>query len=308
VVSFDATPQGPPFGFEVYDCSTAIWCVQTKAQADHAPGDCGVSGYSASSCVAPSTCADSTAKCATSSTLYILNRNCYQGCLPKAGQDSNAKVKACDVMCDSSCKECSGTTTTCTSCPDGKYLYGTTCINDCPSNTLKDTVKMKCTDCASSCAECSETTSKCTSCHNADYLYGSTCAGSCPPSITITNTKTCDACVSPCKECVGTTGSCTSCIDNFYLDGSTCVENCPAGKVKDPSTMTCKTCESPCKECTETISTCTSCIADHYLYESTCVDPCPSGTRANQGKMTCDLVLEKSKDFCLAFFTNIFFL
>ena len=51
---------------------------------------------------------------------FMFNSVCYSVCPPQGIPDTNNMI--C-VPCDSSCLTCSGTTTNCSSCKGGTYLY-----------------------------------------------------------------------------------------------------------------------------------------------------------------------------------------
>ncbi len=123
----------------------------------------GSDGYSGTSCSACGTNSEansshtacvSTCVAASSCTGNNYHNGCHcQAC--GANTTPNADRTACDAVttpttCPSTCKTCTSGTANCSSCKDGSYLDGTTCL----SCTLKHS---KCTKCTSSeCTQCSE--------------------------------------------------------------------------------------------------------------------------------------------------------
>ena len=201
------------------------------------------------------------------------------------------------LECDSTCEECNGSTSTsCTVCPStlpymlptnacaascqtGQYLYGTSCLIQCPSGyygfegnyTCIQTCPSSyfitgdlCLKCDSTCAECNGAlATDCTVCPQAlpymlptnacaavcgtgEYLYEDTCYTNCPsPTYSIDLTPL--ACV-------------TQCPSNYYLAGTSCI-----------------ICESGCSSC-EAAGTCDICDTGYSLSASgLCLLSCPVG-------------------------------
>lgn len=61
------------------------------------------------------------------------------------------------MPCESPCKECSTSGSSCTEC-DGtnglEFLFGPTCLTECPAGTRLDTVKKHCLGCKAGCLTC----------------------------------------------------------------------------------------------------------------------------------------------------------
>ena len=104
----------------------------------------------------------------------------------------------CLQCANTKCSRCLATNNqTCTSCYDGTYLNGTTCVA-CPVG----------------CETCSSGT-HCTTCE-----LGYTALSS--PIVT---SVSCVKCSSPCAQCSGTSSTCTSCISGFTLVGWKCLSS-----------------------------------------------------------------------------------
>jgi len=131
------------------------------------------------------------------------------------------------VACDSSCKTCSGSTTTsCLSCASGFFLISGSCL-----------------PCDFSCLTCSGSSTFCTSCAN--YLLQNKCVASCTEGLyvkIIGGINTCDFCDSTCLTCSTNSFNCLTCSTTKYLSSSKCLD-----------------CNFTCKSCTGTSNFCTSC-------------------------------------------------
>ena len=107
-------------------------------------------------------------------------------------KDSTAGFDIC-TLCDSNCKTCLTSRTTCVSCSVGKYLDSPTCR-----------------PCATYCSTCIDYTA-CTACTVGYYLYADSSCGSCTAGYYIEGVY-CKACDSRCFTCSGPVASnCLSC-------------------------------------------------------------------------------------------------
>jgi hypothetical protein len=117
----------------------------------------------------PSTCllCTSLSNCLSCNSLSVFANNyCYGFCnttnttFKYFGPDNKTCTDVCPnttyasivycKACSSSCGNCFQTSTNCTSCPNGKYLYGNTCVTTCPTLT-KPNVNLVCIPCNGTC-------------------------------------------------------------------------------------------------------------------------------------------------------------
>ncbi|KWX11090.1 Variant-specific surface protein [Giardia duodenalis assemblage B] len=171
------------------------------------------------------------------------------------------------AQCDTSCATCSGAgQNACTSCPEGKYLKGNTCAENCGDNTYyPDPVSRKCISCSAAtneggiegCTACTynATVSKpqCTNCGSKKVKYmidGSTVcidlASGCVDTdhFKADNDAGCVLCsdingsdettnkgVAQCKACTKTASQkpeCTDCLEGYIKEGSGVAATCQA--------------------------------------------------------------------------------
>jgi hypothetical protein len=149
------------------------------------------------------------------------------------------------AVCDSTCATCSGgTSSTCLTCPPGRYLSNNSCLA-----------------CDSTCATCVTSATNCLSC--SVVLYQNTCLSDCPSGFyasLVGGINTCLACDSSCSTCKNLATNCMSCAAGKYLSG-----------------LTCLSCSSSCSTCTGTSTSCLTCPSNFIFYEFSCVTSCPSG-------------------------------
>ncbi|ESU40573.1 Variant-specific surface protein [Giardia duodenalis] len=228
--------------------------------------------------------------------------------------------------CDSSCKNCSGSTASdCTACPAGKALtYGSdgtkgTCGNGCTTGTGNGACKtcgltVEGTAYCSACATdseypqngvCSSATSRtaatcktnsvsngaCTSCNNGFFLMDGGCyETSRYPGKSV------------CTTVASSGGTCQTAAPGYKVDSSgtlvTCPEGCKTcsdastctacadGYVKLNNAQTCTKCDASCLTCETNASTCTACASGHYLSGSTCTS-CESNSGSVTGVKGC---------------------
>ncbi len=93
------------------------------------PNKCNQCDASCSKCTLNSTnCVVNS--CNTGYIYYGINSTCLTSCPGTYYKNSNV-CTACDI----SCKNCTaGTSSSCTSCNSGTYLYGSKCFTSCPQN------------------------------------------------------------------------------------------------------------------------------------------------------------------------------
>ncbi|ESU41738.1 Variant-specific surface protein [Giardia duodenalis] len=211
--------------------------------------------------------------------------------------------------CDSSCKNCSGSTASdCTACPAGKALtYGSdgtkgTCGNGCTTGTGNGAYKTcgltvegtaYCSECATpteypqngicvsktaritdGCKDGTVAGGVCKSCSDGFFLMEGGCyeTGKYPGKSVCTSAPT--------------GGTCTSLASGYYLNSGTlvtcgtgCAEctnsdsctTCADGYVKLNNAQTCTKCNAGCATFTGTASTCSTCADGYYLSNSKCI-------------------------------------
>ncbi|ELP92044.1 protein serine/threonine kinase, putative [Entamoeba invadens IP1] len=181
---------------------------------------------------------------------------------------NNSSCLGCII---NNCKNCDNNILQCSSCFDGSYISGNTCI--------------KCDDKCKS-GQCS-TTLGCISCNDNYYI----------------NDKRCTRCDNKCLVCNGPLSTqCTSCTEGVaYIVGNECVEcdsNCVTGKCNPftgcqecisgyyPSLGKCNKCDSPCLTCYNSgNNNCGSCIDGlAHIIETTCIEckNCKQGFCGNE--------------------------
>lgn len=130
-----------------------------------------------------------------------MQNNCYQTCPSK----TYANAGYCKP-CTSGCYECVTTSATCTACYPGTYLFGTSCLPNCPKTpTYFYEYESQCIACQSPCKTCLSTPLQCQTCFSSsDYWNPITlkCISSCTGqfySVVVNGAKQCKSCELPCK-------------------------------------------------------------------------------------------------------------
>ena len=182
-------------------------CVACTGQDALSCTECGEGQYlSSGSClvceIICKTCLTSSTKCTSCRTgFYCKNNECKATC-PNGYYPKNSD-NTCQ-LCEGSCTKCSaGTSSDCTECPDGTYLFSGKCLS------------------CSICKTCKDSASNCLSCNNPNFLTNYQCLSNCPDGTwqkSIDNA--CKTCESSCKTCTaGTSSDCDSCFDGFFFIG-----------------------------------------------------------------------------------------
>ena len=181
------------------------------------------------------------------------------------------------MACISPCSSCSGSTTTCTSCVSGFYLYNTsspTCVNPCPSPLFMNNNSQSCTGCDSACTTCSAFSTQCTSCPFGQLLQDISCVTNCSVGYFPLGTV-CTLCPTNCSACISNL-SCTACTNSNFLYISSCVSVCPAIRPIVDASGTCSTCNDTfCLSCNSS-NYCFSCFFPRLLVQGTCQTACPT--------------------------------
>ncbi|CAG9317242.1 unnamed protein product [Blepharisma stoltei] len=180
--------------------------------------------------------------CASGS--YTLNGVCYTLC--PSGYYGTSSFTC--IACDSTCLNCNGPlATNCISCPTGKVLYSTSCVDQCPTQYYQDSSTNKCIQCASGCDVCTGSSiESCSQCSNSMLIYigrdgTGSCVSTCPTGSYQNNTS-CALCASSlCQQCTDQT-SCQMCASGSYmsyLDSSQCLSSCSSGQLQDSTQRKC---------------------------------------------------------------------
>ncbi|ESU40615.1 Variant-specific surface protein, partial [Giardia duodenalis] len=201
-------------------------------------------------------------------------RGVVGGELPHTGEA--AECSACQKGyylndADKTCKVCTGCATCetaadrCTSCPEGKYLKGNTCAENCGGNTYyPDPVSRKCISCSAtadeggieSCATCEYDSTKgkpkCLTCTD----------GTKTPRTALDGTSTCVA-----KTIVGCQRTDK---ELFMKDDTTCALCAATGSGNDEGTANCKT----CTKTSGNKPVCDTCKDGYYLDSSKACQAC----------------------------------
>ncbi|ESU40418.1 Variant-specific surface protein [Giardia duodenalis] len=205
--------------------------------------------------------------------------------------------------CDQTCATCENAADTCTSCPEGKYLNGNTCVEDCGNGKYADPTTNECKNCAT------ETSiSECTACTYSSSLQKpvcSACGGSKPLLKTaIDGTTTCvDDAECPtggmnflsdspkaCLLCNDTTGTGNNlrkegCMTCTKSSGAPVCSACLSGYY---GTDTCTKCAANCATCTSAaINDCTACLPRYFLKAGSTNECVPCGDVDKDGIEGC---------------------
>ncbi|KAL4489764.1 hypothetical protein ABPG72_022404 [Tetrahymena utriculariae] len=151
---------------------------------------------------------------------------CVSNC--PSGYFQNNLLNQCQ-KCDSTCKECSGTSNTqCTSCSSQLIFYNNQCLTQCPSGLFIQQSNNSCVPCDQSCESCNgQSSSSCLSCKPGAFLFSNQCVSKCPDGY-YQNDNECSLCHSSCQTCTGpNSNQCQTCVDSLIKQNSSCVAECP---------------------------------------------------------------------------------
>ena len=126
--------------------------------------------------------------------------------------------------CSPQCVECRGTSTNCTVCALGKWLWHGTCYESCPNQSYPLVDGASCGDCASNCQTCSVKSGNCSKCITGLYLFDyqgmGGCASNCPLEYYADNsTGSCKSCSGNCLQC-DSLKNCMVCQPGYEISGS----------------------------------------------------------------------------------------
>jgi proprotein convertase subtilisin/kexin type 5 len=193
--------------------------------------------------------------------------------------------------CDTNCLTCLmygstsftiGNGTYCLTCATSKSLFGSSCVDACPSGYYSSV--SVCELCMSNCLNCTASNS-CSACQSGFSLYSNSCLYTCPAStVSVTNASTlqasCLACPSNCLSCSSLAApQCNNCLNGFYLYNGGCLSNCSSVSLYVSYQMTCAVCQ--CLTCSTFAFNCTACANPYNLYNSQCILSCPNGYYAS---------------------------
>ncbi|XP_063311099.1 proprotein convertase subtilisin/kexin type 5 isoform X1 [Pelobates fuscus] len=206
---------------------------------------------------------------------------------PKEGTYWNAE-KNNFLPCDSSCKTCNVSDTSCTSCPQETYLFEQSCTDSCPTGTFSNGKDRRCEKCTVGCEICAEG-DICVKCSN-NYLYNGRCLKTCPEGF-FGLKGNCTKCSQECKTCAQSANFCLSCERPKVLEQTTCKAACSDSHIDIDGV--CEHCPSDCLTCADE-QICTACLPGYFLYEDKCLLFCPDGYYNEVGKcMPCDPMCAK---------------
>ncbi|ELP89926.1 protein serine/threonine kinase, putative [Entamoeba invadens IP1] len=235
-------------------------------------------------------------------TCYGPNNNTCYSCAEKYYLQSNKCLQ-----CDSTCYNCTGLATNCTSCVEGERYYFNGVCNICENcKTGKcysyPIMCSQCDDgyyslngicvlCHSNCLTCDTQSTNCTSCYDGTYLYDNKCLPCdtscttnycdtfngctlCKPNYFPKN-KTCHLCneINNCNTCSQLSEICTKCNGEFLTQNGKCV--CPAHKYQSEISK-CDYCYNKidnCKMCTYSGDkvTCLECYPPYMASNGICI-------------------------------------
>ncbi|KAL4477454.1 hypothetical protein ABPG74_002604 [Tetrahymena malaccensis] len=216
------------------------------------------------------------------------NNSCDKDCPDYYYKDkSNYVCKNCHPSC-LTCHDSSSTS--CITCPKGRYFSQNTCLSRCPEGTYPDDVNSQCILCHPTCASCEgDLYNQCTRCKLGKYLQDKKCSEKCkdgyfPNKLTDSQldlaSNSCQKCDKSCKTCIGVNNNqCTKCKEGTYLLNNSCVYSCPDGYVISLDKAQCLICHSTCSTCHPgNLDYCLTCLEGWYKHANRCLKECPDGT------------------------------
>ena len=166
----------------------------------------------------------------------------------EAGSFWSNQTLICE-KCSEGCSNCSGSATSCQTCPMNTYLNpDNTCSITCPNGYYES--GGICVECDTTCATCNGTTAKdCITCEESRFfdLSTSSCLASCATGTFYDiDAESCADCSGECSKCSGSPSNCSSCPDNKFLltsttnNASSCVDSCGNGFFEDNQARVCQ--------------------------------------------------------------------
>ncbi|XP_072167350.1 proprotein convertase subtilisin/kexin type 5-like [Diadema setosum] len=214
-------------------------------------------------------------------SFYLLNGKCSAEC--SDGYIPEPRSRQCQ-QCHPSCKTCSGTFDSCTSCDEDYFLYDALdnlCVTQCPSD-MYPTQEKTCQLCHADCDTCTGPSDHdCSSCRYTGRFLdesSSSCVSECPSGQYGDDYNgVCGPCHPSCEECDGPGDhECTSCHDSFDKINGLCQSSCSDKMYRDDN-GNCQSCHSSCVTCKGGSATdCLSCNYYNFLdNQNRCVTDCP---------------------------------
>ena len=164
-------------------------------------------------------CLSSPIECAscTLSTDYLnlVTRECVTSCSnPYFPSTTTGGERVC-IECSQPCKTCTTSNTLCDSCFNGRYLYLSSCLEQCPSSFYEDYENNQCVRCSNECISC-DGGSTCLICSAVSYMYQGSCYLNCPTQAPYIYKTYCRNCLKDnCLLC-NDNNECVLCETNYY--------------------------------------------------------------------------------------------
>ncbi|ELP86125.1 protein serine/threonine kinase, putative [Entamoeba invadens IP1] len=208
------------------------------------------------------------------------------------------------IQCDPNCKTCKEKETKCTSCYDHFYLNSYTC-SECNSTCYNCSKSTTCTSCVE--GERYLINNQCLTCDNCMVGHCMAYPEMCTQCLDgyYNDAGICNKCSSVCQTCKNTESTCLTCLDKTYLYEYTCLpchDKCTSCDTLDgctlcqdlyfPKNKTCHSCVEieNCFRCNPAKEECTSCTGDFIVSSGICV--CPSFKYQNS-QNTCQFCYNK---------------
>ncbi|KAL4465990.1 hypothetical protein ABPG74_004227 [Tetrahymena malaccensis] len=281
---YDKTNRHQYFGireFQIYAYNCIQnFCIQCSSQSPNACTQCDVGYYNnngnCAQCLPDCQECQNGSQCTVCKGGRILNTSKICVCPSKYYWNGTICIACQNTSCDT-CN--TSDSTKCLTCPLNFYLFNQNCLQDCPSQTYKNSNTLKCESCLTNCKTCIDGTS-CQLCQPNFYLSADkqSCQLTCPQGYQQnSNSFSCVPCQdSNCQQCQQSTDQCTKCGNNYNLQGTKCQQSCDPTYYSD--SFVCKLCSQKYTNCQICNSTqCLQCQASYFLYNRTCTNLCPSG-------------------------------
>lgn len=189
----------------------------------------------------------------------------------------------------SSCKECFGSSTYCTSCSPALILFSGSCLSDCLNGYYLESASSICLTCKDSCRRCLNLT-YCLACQDRYIFQNGNCIKVCDAGYyesSFNGSAICVSCPTSCSSCesVNNITICLSCTNNFFISNGLCLNSCGVGSFGYNGI--CYACIAPCSTCTSE-NLCLTCISNMgYLFNNSCLNVCPIGFYENTTSYEC---------------------
>ena len=184
-----------------------------------------------------------------------------------AGQFKNVSSYSC-LLCDSNCKTCVATPTTCLSCGFSSigaslFLYQSGCLLVCPNGYFPNATTFICDPCHEGCALCTgPSQQECSKCRTSvgltpyyKWLNATNCTTTCPTGQFVSGTvpNSCSGCDPGCSACAVLSTNCSvdSCNSGYFYHAvnSSCLTVCPNNYYANTTTQRCTQCDPGCALC-----------------------------------------------------------